>query len=146
MFFGNSVQETRQLFYSSWEKYHNKLPLLALEQQLVDVIIVHPEYHSLLETPRDALDEAYFPELGATNPFLHMGLHLAIRDQVTLNRPSGITEIYHQLVHQYKDNTVVEHLLMEPLIESLWQSQRNQQRPDEQLYLNACRKLLGGIE
>ena len=141
MFHGNSIQDTRSLFFTSWHKHKNKQPLLPLEQQIVNVIIQHPEYHALFD--KKATEHAYFPELGQTNPFLHLGLHLTIRDQIATNRPNGITAIYQQLLTAYKgDTSGVEHLLMEPLAECLWQAQRHHTLPDEIGYLSACRQLL----
>lgn len=142
MFYGDSTQDTRQLFFSSWHKHRNKQVLSPLEKQIVDVIIDHPEYHALLETVMPHQDQAYFPELGQTNPFLHMGLHLAIRDQVATDRPVGMSSIYNQLLIKYIDNLTVEHLLIEPLAECLWQAQRNQVMVDEVGYIRACNKLL----
>jgi len=142
MFYGDHVQDTRQLFFSSWNKYRQNQPLQPLEKQIVDVVIAHPEYHALLASPGFPHDKPYFPELGATNPFLHMGLHLAIRDQVATNRPVGIKDIYFRLIAQYNDTLAVEHVLMDHLAECLWQAQRNQTLPDENSYLQACSQLL----
>ncbi|CEK09229.1 DUF1841 family protein [Legionella hackeliae] len=141
MFYGDDVQDTRQLFFSSWQKYREKHPLLPLEQQIVDVILVHPEYHGLLEATKNK-EQAYFPEMGQTNPFLHMGLHLAIRDQISTNRPEGISTIYQQLVKKFRDSLAVEHLMMEYLAECLWQAQRDNTYPDESNYLQALTQLL----
>ncbi|WP_028372394.1 DUF1841 family protein [Legionella lansingensis] len=141
MFYGSNVQDTRQLFFSSWSKYRQKQPLLPLEQQIVDVILAHPEYQALLEDPKQR-DKTYFPEMGESNPFLHMGLHLAIRDQVSTDRPAGISKIYQQLLQKYRDPLLVEHCMMENLAECLWQSQRNQRPPDESSYLLNLRRLL----
>lgn len=141
MFYGDNVHDTRRLFFSSWKSYRQNLPLTPLEQQLVEVIIEHPEYHALLDANPTQQDQSFFPELGQTNPFLHMGLHLAIRDQVTTNRPTGITDIYHQLVTKHGDRLLVEHLIMDPLVECLWQAQRNQSMPDESAYLSALTML-----
>ncbi len=141
MFYGDSTQDTRQLFFSSWKKHKQNQILSGLEQQIADVIIDHPEYHAMLEAVISQQDQAYFPELGQTNPFLHMGLHLAIRDQVATDRPAGMATIYKQLLTKYSDHTVVEHMLIEPLAEYLWQAQRNQGVVDEMGYLNACRML-----
>jgi len=138
MFHGDSVQDTRQVFFSSWNKYRQNQALLPLEKQVVDVILDHPEYHALLEAAILSHDQSYFPELGETNPFLHMGLHLAIRDQVATDRPAGITSIFQQLMVKYMDATIVEHILMDPLAECLWQAQRQQCMPDEATYLRAC--------
>ena len=142
MFYGDTVQDTRQLFFLSWRKHCQHQPLLPLERQIVDVIIEHPEYHALIEGSSSLHEQAYFPELGLTNPFLHMGLHLAIRDQVATNRPAGIHDIYVELLQQHGNALGVEHLLMDYLAECLWQAQRNQTMPDEQHYLQACRQLL----
>lgn len=142
MFYSDKVQDTRQMFFLSWQKHLKNQLLMPLEQQVVDVIIAHPEYHALIEAMTSSHDKAYFPELGQTNPFLHMGLHLAVRDQIYTDRPAGIATIYRQLVEKYKDPLTVEHLLMDYLAECLWQSQRDQCLPDETHYLQACSQLL----
>ncbi len=142
MFQQDQVQDTRQVFYSSWEKYRHNLLLSPLEKQIVDVILAHPEYHRKLECSSADKGQAYFPEMGETNPFLHMGLHLALRDQIATDRPSGINAIYQQLTQKHADSLMAEHLIMELLAESLWQAQRQQTLPDEVSYLAACRQLL----
>ena len=142
MFYANTVQDTRQLFFSSWQKYRQKQALLPLEKQIAEVVLIHPEYHAMLEETAPQHEQAYFPELGQENPFLHMGFHLAIRDQVATDRPTGIAVIYQQLLNRYADISVVEHLLMEPLAECLWQAQRSQSMPDDVTYLSAARELL----
>lgn len=141
MFYGEEPNDTRQLFFSSWQKHKQKQFLLPLEIQIVEVILDHPEYHALLESIPQ-LDLAYFPELGETNPFLHMGLHLAIRDQIATDRPVGLNNIYRKLLQKHADHLAVEHQLMTCLAESLWQAQRNQSMVDEMAYLNACYRLL----
>jgi hypothetical protein len=141
MFYGNEVQDTRKLFFSSWKKYRQKEPLSALESQLVRVILDHPEYHALLESATPFDNQPYFPELGQTNPFLHLGLHLAIRDQVTTDKPPGITAVYNALIQQ-QTALDAEHLLMERLAECLWSAQRQQVMPNEAAYLSACRELV----
>ena len=142
MFYGDSTQDTRHMFFSSWRKHRQHQLLSPLEQQIVDVVLDHPEYHALLEAiiPQD--DKTWFPELGQTNPFLHMGLHLAIRDQVSTDRPMGMAVVYKQLLTKYNDKLAVEHMLIEPLAECLWQAQRHQRGVDEMSYLAACRQLL----
>jgi len=141
MFYGDSVQDTRQMFYSSWQKYKLKQVLLPLEQQIVEVILTHPEYHAMLEAI-DSSNQAYFPESGLSNPFLHLGLHLAIREQIQTDRPEGIALIYKKLLTKYTDPLSVEHLMIEHLAECLWQAQRSHQAPDERNYLDALGKLL----
>lgn len=141
MFYGDTIQETRQLFFSSWEKYKQKKPLSALEQQIAQVVLDHPEYHAILDHPAKFHEQSYYPELGDTNPFLHMGLHLAIREQVATNRPEGIQTSYQLLIKKHKDHLNVEHLIMEQLAECLWRSQKDNLPPDEQDYLNSLADL-----
>jgi hypothetical protein len=141
MFFGNSVQNTRQLFLQSWQKYRQKKPLLPLEQQLVAVIVDHPEYHLLLEDEH-CLDNRYFPETGQTNPFLHLGLHLALREQLATNRPPGVIDIYEKLMTNYQEVLKVEHIMIDCLAECLWYAQCNQITPNERDYLAKLEQLL----
>lgn len=141
MFYGDTIQETRHMFFSSWEKYQQKIPLTALENEIVQVILAHPEYHKSVERPTQFSQQSYFPELGATNPFLHMGLHLAIREQIATDRPTGVTACYQELLKKYADPFAVEHLMMEQLAECLWHSQKNNVPPDEHHYLQELSKL-----
>lgn len=105
------------------------------------MILAHPEYHVILENPKYK-EQNYFPEMGQANPFLHMGLHLAIRDQVSTDRPVGISKIFRQLLKKYNDELAVEHLMMEHLAECLWQAQRDNCMPDENNYLQGLTHLL----
>jgi hypothetical protein len=139
MFYGNTIQDTRELFFSSWARYQQHAMLSGLEQQIVRVILDHPEYHALLNNQNKYQDTAYYPELGQTNPFLHMGLHLAVREQVTTDRPQGISAAFKHLLNQYKDPLDSEHLIMEQLAECLWLSQKNNVPPDDTAYLNRVR-------
>ncbi len=141
MFYGDKVQDTRQLFFSSWAKFQQKKPLLPLEQQIVDVIISHPEYQCIIENPKDYQNTNFFPEMGETNPFLHMGLHLAIREQVATDRPAGMARYYGLLIDKIHDPMKVEHLMMDQLAETIWLAQKNHQMPDEQAYLNRLKTL-----
>jgi len=139
MFYDN-ITDVRQQFINCWRNYQQGKPLTPLEHQLIDVIRSHPEFHQDFENA-NILDRQYFPELGETNPFLHMGLHLAIREQIQTNRPSGIRAVYQKLA-QRQLPLEVEHTLMNCLAESLWQAQRNHTMPDEHAYLKACEQLL----
>lgn len=141
MFYSTQKQEMRTLFFTSWQKFLAKQPLTPLENQLVEVIQDHPEYHALFASS-NTKEHDYFPEMGQTNPFLHMGLHLAVRDQLTLDRPKGIAAIYHQLLACCNHPLQVEHLLMECLAECLWQAQRSQALPKDDDYLQLCKKII----
>lgn len=133
--FGQDRYTLRQYYHQVWQKWQKQQPLSALEQQIAVVIQEHPEYHTALADDANHQQE-YFVENGQSNPYLHMGLHLALREQVATNRPAGISEIYRQLMQKHgEDHLVVEHLMMECLTESIWQAQRQQTMPDEAAYL-----------
>ena len=133
--FTQNREQLRQFFIDVWQKHQNHCPLEPLEAMVLEVILIHPEYHHYLTDKRLASD--FLPEHGQTNPFLHLGLHIALREQIDTDRPTGIKTIYHTLVFNYNDTHTTEHQMMECLMEALWQSQRYQTLPDESAYL-AC--------
>jgi Domain of unknown function (DUF1841) len=140
VFSDQSREQLRQMYLNTWRKYTAQQPLEPLEAQVAAVIAEHPEYVPLLESGPDALSANYIPEGGQQNPFLHMGLHLALREQVATNRPQGITQI-HQSLAQRLDPHTAEHAMLEVLAETLWESQRSAKAPDEQRYLERLRSL-----
>lgn len=131
--FSNNRDELRQFYIDSWQKFQNQQALNPLEQQIVAVIQAHPEYHANLEQ-NNSLQQDYFPEMGETNPFLHMGMHLGLREQLATNRPNGIQAIYQQLQKKHGDHEA-EHQMMECLAEAIWSAQKNNAMPDEVAYL-----------
>lgn len=141
MLYGQHRDELRRAYCTAWSKHLQGLPLEALEQQLVAVIGLHPEYHALLADAGSALTRDFTPESGQTNPFLHMGMHLAIRDQLATDRPAGITAAFASLMARLQDAHAAEHAMMECLAESLWQAQRSGQAPDEARYLICLQQL-----
>lgn len=139
MIFGQDKQELRQMYIDAWRKSQAGDILSPLEDQIAAVISDHPEYQAML-TPA-ALDEAFTPERGETNPFLHMGLHLAIREQVGTDRPPGIAAHFSKLRAKTGDQHATEHRAMDCLAETLWEAQSNNTMPDEQAYLERLRRL-----
>ena len=129
------------MLFDSWQKHQHRQPLSPLELEIVQVIQVHPEYHPLLAKGSSFQQHHYYPELGESNPFLHIGLHLAIREQVATNRPAGIQTIFQQLVKKLADPLLVEHSMMDKLAECLWLAQKNHTQPDESLYLEGLKGL-----
>lgn len=129
--------ELRQQYFAAWRKAQAREILTPLEAQIADVCREHPEYHALLNHPEQSQELEFLPELGASNPFLHMGLHLAIREQVNTDRPAGIRTLFHRWQQQLHDPLEVEHQMLEVLAETLWQAQRSGLAPDETRYLQA---------
>jgi hypothetical protein len=142
IFAGQSRDQLRRTYAKAWRKFSAKQPLEPLEAQLAAVIAEHPEYVQWLEGGDAALAAEFTPERGQTNPFLHMGMHLAIREQVATDRPKGIAEIHRQLTAKLGDAHAAEHEMLEPLGQALWEAQRANRMPDEQAYLERLRMLV----
>lgn len=143
--FANDRHALRHYYLQCWQKFQQGQTLDTLEQQVAQIISEHPEYHALLAQQEHALQRDYLPEAGETNPFLHMGLHLGIREQQSTGRPAGIVELYRQLVIQYGIHEA-EHRMMDCLAESLWLAQRHGTAPDEAAYLECLRQRRGKIQ
>jgi len=141
MIFGQDRNELRKMYADAWAKRCENLPLSPLEMQIADVIEMHPEYHA--DVGGDDLERDYSPDGGKTNPFLHMGLHLGIREQVSTNRPAGIASVYKAAAARTGDIHEAEHEMIECLAETLWEAQNQNRPPDEQKYLERLRRLAG---
>lgn len=141
IFAGQNREQLRRMYLESWRKFSARAPLEPLEAQLAAVIAEHPEYITWLEAGEGALGAEFTPEGGRENPFLHMGLHLAIREQVATNRPAGIAEIHQKLATRLGGAHEAEHAMLEPLAEAIWDAQRQGRMPDEQAYLERLKKL-----
>ena len=138
MIFGQNRSELRQTYRTAWRKHTAGEVLSPLEAQIVRVVAEHPEYHDAVsgDIERD------FPIDGErTNPFLHMGLHLGLREQVATNRPPGIAAIFDTLVARAGDVHAAEHRMIDCLAETLWEAQRAGQAPDETAYLRRLGQL-----
>lgn len=140
-FHQQSRSELRAVYISAWRKSRAGEPLTPLEAQIAHVIAEHPEYHALLEASEALLDAEFLPEGGAQNPFLHLGLHLAIREQVSTDRPAGIARIHAQLSVQLGSAHAAEHRMLETLGEILWEAARAETLPDEAAYLERLKRL-----
>ena len=136
--FSQDRKKQREFLAKSWQKYNSNKPLEPLEEQLVSIIQIHPEYHNLI----DNIESEYFPEQGKVNPFLHINLHLALRDQLSINQPKGVKEVYQKLINKYKDPHEVEHLMMECIAEMIYISQKNNSAIDQKSYLNCISSLI----
>ena len=135
-------RDQMRMFYSQvLLKHDRRQPLEPMEQMLLEVILLHPEYHEMLRDPEQAATREYTVADGQTNPFLHMGMHIAIREQVSIDRPAGITPLYRRLVARLGESEA-EHRMMTCLGSMLWTAQRENVPPDEQAYLACLRKLL----
>ncbi len=139
--FGQDRNAMRKVFYDAWKKHQSEEKLDAMETVLVQIINLHPEYHALFENEA-SLARDFSATTGETNPFLHLSLHLAIQEQLSLQRPAQLLDLYQQLIKKHSDVHTAEHTIMECLSEMIWQAQRSQSMADENQYLACIRKSL----
>ncbi len=130
----------RRVFIRAWGNARARQPLTPLEIQIVEILRQHPEYQPFLEADDNALDRDFSPEQGTSNPFLHLGLHLAILEQVSIDQPAGIRHLYQTLTQRTGDPHAAEHRLMDCLAEGLWTLQRGQQPFNEHDYLDCIKR------
>ena len=138
-FDSHSREQLRRSYVEAWSRHLNGAPLTPLQALIADVIGVHPEY---LPIVRDADAASLFEpaaDAATENPFLHMGLHIAVREQVAIDRPPGIRALHSQLQGRYGDIHKAEHHLMQALGQTLWHAQRDGRAPDESHYLALAR-------
>jgi hypothetical protein len=139
----NPSRETRRFFFETWRKYRTQAALEGLEKTALEVALLHPEYHALLESEERSIDREFRPEGGQLNPFLHLSLHLALAEQISIDQPRGIRGLHAQLLTNAQSGHDSLHLLLECLGEAVWQAQRNHAAPDEEAYLDCIRRKLG---
>lgn len=128
----NNRDAYRQAFFTAWQKHQRNLPLEPVEAQLIKVILLHPEYHPFLEKPNTYQAQEFSL---AENPFFHMSLHVAIQEQIQLNRPAGVRQVYQTLLTKYLDANYVEHYMMECMARIMYKAQQDGVMPDEAEYL-----------
>jgi Domain of unknown function (DUF1841) len=145
LFDGYSRDQLRLAYAQAWAKHLARAPLTPLETQIADVIDAHPEYQRIVADADTAV--GFEPSAGqaAENPFLHLGLHLAVREQLSVDRPPGIRDLERDLQARYGDAHRAEHTLMEALAEELWTAQRDGRTPDERQYLALARNRLAAL-
>ncbi|MCP3690369.1 MAG: DUF1841 family protein [Gammaproteobacteria bacterium] len=135
-----SRDQIRQVYLDVWEKLQNQTLLEPMEAIVANIIELHPEYHSLLSRQDTARSKDFTPEQGDTNPFLHMGMHIALREQASNDQPPGFTGIYQKLVVKL-DQHDAEHAMMECLAEALWRCQKDNTPFDDEAYLANLKSL-----
>ena len=135
--FSPSRDQAREFWFAAWAKFQAQAQLTALEKLAVEIAVRHPEYHAMLART-DANVARDFPvETGVTNPYLHLSMHMAIAEQISIDQPRGITAIYATLCAQHGDEHAAQHEIMECLAEMIWHAQRHKTAPNPAI-LFAC--------
>jgi Domain of unknown function (DUF1841) len=123
MLFDPSRDEARNFLFESWRKHRARELLSPLEDLAAQLIAKH-----------------YLPEYGATNPFLHLMMHLTIEEQISIDQPPGIRTHFARLTRKLESEHDAQHRMMECLSEMIWQAQRNRTQPDAAIYFECLEK------
>jgi Domain of unknown function (DUF1841) len=131
--FNPSREDVREMFFGTWRKYRAGQPVAGIEALALEVILLHPEYHEALGQPDRTRDKDYFDE---SNPFLHMSLHVALEEQLSIDQPPGIAARFQALLARFQDRHEALHQALECLAETVWRAQRESAPPDAAAYLD----------
>jgi len=145
--FNPSRADVRRFFCAAWRKGADGRVLAPLEAAALKWIVVHPEYHSLLADEEQALTKEFSVEHGQANPFLHLSMHLALEEQLSIDQPPGIAAIFRHLAARAGDEHEAAHEAMECLGEIVWGAQRGVLPADTEAigtaYLECLRRRAG---
>ena len=130
--FNPTRDQVRDTFFEAWRKYRAGEPLVGIETVALDVMLAHPEYHAVLDDPERHREREYTQ----ANPFLHMSLHLALAEQLSIDQPAGVAAAFEALVRRYGDRHRALHEAIECLAEMVWRAQRDNAPPDGVAYLD----------
>jgi hypothetical protein len=139
MIFNPSRDQARRFLIDAWQKRVSSLLATPLETLAADIIALHPEYHALLQGDQ-AIDRDWTPEDGTTNPFLHLSLHLAIEEQLSIDQPPGIRAAFESRLRQHGERHAALHDILDCLGETIWRAQRDRQPLDGVAYLDCIRR------
>jgi hypothetical protein len=135
--FDPSREQVRETFFAAWRKYRAGEPLVGIETLALDVILAHPEYHAMLNDPERYREKDYLDE---ANPFLHMSLHVALEEQLSIDQPPGIVVRFRALVQRRGERHQALHEAIECLAETVWRAQRDEAPPDAATYLDCLER------
>jgi hypothetical protein len=132
--FDPSREQARNFFIGAWRKQRSGEVLTPLESIAADIVSMHPEYHGVLDDA-DALARDFPPEAGQMNPFLHLALHLAIEEQLSIDQPAGLATAFKRCQLRRGNRHDALHDVLECLAETLFHAQRNGTPPDGVAYV-----------
>lgn len=128
----------RSAWHQAWQTFRRQEPLSPLQQQMVSVIGHYPQWHAMLEQSPKRFEDHHWPD--DTNPFLTLGIHLALVEQIETDRPAGIRDLYHQLLAKYQDPTVTQQRMLDCLFHWLQDARRQGPLASPEDYLRALRE------
>ena len=134
--FNPTRDQAREFLFELWAKHAAGAALTPLESMALAVILQHPEYHPMLADRERYLERDWKPEGGETNPFLHLQMHLAIEEQLSIDQPPGIRDALQALARRLDSEHDALHEVMDCLAEMIWNAQRHGAAFDNAAYLD----------
>jgi hypothetical protein len=125
MIFNPDKLDVRRFFCEAWRKERTGLLLTPIERMAAKWLRLHPEYHELIEDRDAAVNAEFSIEHGESNPFLHLSMHLAIDEQLSIDQPTGVRAVFEMLAARTGDGHSAAHEAMECLGRVMWEAQRN---------------------
>jgi len=135
--FDPTREQVRETFFGAWRKYRAGEPVAGIETIVLDVMLAHPEYHAMLCEPERYRERDYVDE---GNPFLHMSLHVALEEQLSIDQPPGIARHFATLAARAGDRHEALHEAIECLAETVWRAQRDGAPPNAAAYLECLER------
>jgi uncharacterized protein DUF1841 len=135
--FDPTREEVREAFFGAWRKYRAGEPLAGFESLALGVILQHPEFHAMLSQPERYRERDF---VGESNPFLHLSLHVALEEQLSIDQPAGIAARFRALVERCGERHAALHEALECLAETVNRAQRDKAPPDAAAYLECLER------
>lgn len=140
--FNPSRDQVRNFFIDAWRKHRAREVLPPLETIAADILQNHPEYHRVVEDP-ESVERDFTPDDGQVNPFLHLSLHLAIEEQLSIDQPPGLRAAFDAACARHGERHAALHDVLECLGETMFNAQRNNAPPDGMAYITCVRRRAG---
>jgi hypothetical protein len=135
--FNPTRDQARLFFLNAWKKYHTDQPMSEAESLALEWMSKHPEYFEVFDADiEETLTRDYSVEGGQGNPFLHLSMHLAVAEQVSIDQPPGIRSAFKKLCERLGDDHKATHQVFECLAEQIYQQQKNNQAFSSERYIN----------
>ncbi len=141
--FNPSRDQVRHFFCNAWHKHVNRSVVEGAEATAIDIILRHPEYQALLASGDEAVAKDWTPEGGEMNPFLHLSLHLAVAEQVSIDQPPGVRAAWQKLAARL-DPHAAEHVILECLGETIFRAQQVGGGMDAAAYVESIERAARG--
>ncbi|MEC7030231.1 MAG: DUF1841 family protein [Pseudomonadota bacterium] len=125
----------RTVFIDTWHRFQQGAKLSDFEMRLAGVMQHYPNYTERLHL----LQEGGEPGKYSDNPFLLMGAHFEVGEQIAQDRPGGVRAVYQRLVGLHGE-VGAQLLMRDVLIDLLSESYSKGEVPDYSLYIIRLKK------